>query len=139
MHLRLFQSSVWHFELSNHIVLSGDLDQSLWHWCLVHQVSFNVLILQWNVVFTRWQRRAQKECVTQLRSQLNLLLCPSCWRIAVKTACQEQRSQLRSQGKRETHLCLHDRTGLRDPKEAAVPSVLVSAVPSEAVANLFPV
>lgn len=40
-------------------------------------------------------------------------------------------------GKRETHLCLHDRTGLRDPAVAAVPSAPVSAVPSEA--NLFPV
>lgn len=42
-------------------------------------------------------------------------------------------------GKRETHLCLHDRSGLRDPAVAAAPSAPVNAVPSEALANLFPV
>lgn len=42
-------------------------------------------------------------------------------------------------GKRETHLSLHDRTGLHDPAAAAVPSAPVTGVPSEAQANLFPV
>lgn len=47
------------FELSNHIVLSGDLDQFLVALLPGAPTKCPALCWQWNVAFTRWRRRAQ--------------------------------------------------------------------------------
>lgn len=120
------------------MVSSGDLDPFWWRCRLVRQVSGAVP--QWNLALTKVAAPSSNERVAaRPQSQLKFTSLPILLAHCSENSLSGAEVTVVVPGKRETHLCLHDRTGLRDPAVSAAPSAPVSAVPSEALANLFPV